>query len=116
MLAALVGLTSLVKLSFEHRIFRHQAGEEPSAQTPLNKTARLLTNELGVVARVRILCGIGGGMVLPLLLVLDRAPGEAPVPGLALMAFVFCLAGELLERYLFFTAVAPVKMPGGVSA
>jgi hypothetical protein len=26
----------------------------------------------------------------------------------------FCFLGELLERYLFFTAVAPDRMPGSV--
>jgi hypothetical protein len=28
------------------------------------------------------------------------------------MLFVACLAGELLERYLFFAAVASPRMPG----
>ena len=39
-------------------------------------------------------------------------------PGLmamAVVAFLFCLAGELLERYLFFAAAPASKMPGGLS-
>jgi len=29
---------------------------------------------------------------------------------------VFSLPGELLERYLFFAAVIPLKMPGGIAS
>jgi hypothetical protein len=50
---------------------------------------------------------------------------NSPLPGQAVgsdmfltvtvgMLFVACLAGEVLERYLFFTAVAAPKMPGGL--
>ena len=46
---------------------------------------------------------------------LFRSDRAAPAL-LALMPLVLCLAGELLERYLFFTAVAPAKMPGGIAA
>ena len=35
--------------------------------------------------------------------------------GTALGMLVFLLSGELLERYLFFTAVIPPKMPGGIA-
>jgi hypothetical protein len=30
------------------------------------------------------------------------------------MLFISCLAGELLERSLFFTACAAPRMPGGI--
>jgi hypothetical protein len=53
---------------------------------------------------------------LPLPFALGISPDGTPGLCLALAAFVFCLTGELLERYLFFTAVAPVKMPGGLVA
>jgi DMSO reductase anchor subunit len=33
-----------------------------------------------------------------------------------LVAVLLLLAGEMFERFLFFTAVAPTKMPGGISA
>jgi DMSO reductase anchor subunit len=56
-------------------------------------------------------------MVLPVL-VLNALP-ESPLPDLMItvsmaVAWVACLAGELLERYLFFAAVAAPRMPGGV--
>jgi formate dehydrogenase iron-sulfur subunit len=115
LLVVMVWSASAVKLSFEHRIFQHLRFEEASAPTQLNRTAGLLAGELGIVARVRIFFGVAGGLVFPLLLGLDRAPGEAPASWLALAAFAFCVVGELLERYLFFTAVAPAKMPGGAA-
>ena len=34
----------------------------------------------------------------------------------ALAAAALCFAGELLERYLFFTAVAAPRMPGGIGS
>ena len=42
--------------------------------------------------------------------------GTSHTAGLAIGAFGLCLLGELLERYLFFTAVVSQKMPGGVTA
>ncbi|HEX4644058.1 MAG TPA: molybdopterin oxidoreductase, partial [Verrucomicrobiae bacterium] len=82
--------------------------------TPLNKTARLLESQLGKTARLRVGCGVLGGIIFPMLVMVNRAAGNAPGPLLALAALVLCLAGELLERYLFFRAVAPSKMPGSV--
>jgi hypothetical protein len=32
----------------------------------------------------------------------------------AAVLFAACLAGEILERYLFFAAVAGPRMPGGL--
>jgi len=84
--------------------------------TPLNKTARLLDGELGVAARVRIAFGVVGGLLLPVLILLNHTNGFESGARLAPAALVLCLAGELLERYLFFSAVTPVKMPGGVAA
>ena len=79
--------------------------------TSLNKTARLLTDELGLAARLRVACGIVGGLILPLMVAMNPS-----VSWLAIIALGLCVVGELLERYLFFTAVAPAKMPGGFAA
>jgi len=35
--------------------------------------------------------------------------------GLTVLGFVLCLAGELIERHLFFVAEVAPKMPGGRS-
>jgi hypothetical protein len=84
--------------------------------TPLNKTARLLADELGFAARSRVGCAILGGMILPLMLLLNHAAGGSMGAGVALIGLFFCIVAELLERYLFFTAVAPAKMPGNMTA
>ena len=103
----LVG-AAVLKLAFEHRIFRRLLDEETPGQNPLSKTARLLVGELGFFARTRIACGLIGGVLLPAMFLLT--PGMT----LAVTAFAFCVSGELLERYLFFTAVVTRKMPGGL--
>jgi Fe-S-cluster-containing dehydrogenase component/DMSO reductase anchor subunit len=108
-LLALLCVVTAAKLAFEQRIFRHLPDSDAQSLTSLNKTARLLVGEMGVAARARVACGIFGGLILPLLAVLIH-PGAK----LALATLALCLLGELLERYLFFTAVAPVKMPGGL--
>jgi formate dehydrogenase iron-sulfur subunit len=110
--AALLFVTTVFKLAFEHRIFRNLVDEETPAPTPLNKTARLLAGVLGLPARSRIGCGILGGVFLPMLLLSNHESGPGYANVAALIALAFCVAGELLERYLFFSAVAPEKMPG----
>ena len=116
-LVALLGLVTVFKLGLENRIFQHLVDEETlAAPSSLNKTARLLAGQLGLFARLRIPCGLVGGVFLPILLAVEFAPGDSHGRWLAFTAAAFCLAGELLERYLFFTAVAPAKMPGGLTA
>lgn len=112
--AVLLTLVTIAKLTFEHRIFRHLVDEETPAPTPLNKTARLLEGRLGKLTRLRITLGVTGGLLMPLLVVNATSTTFAAVAALAM--FGLCLSGELTERYLFFTAVAPAKMPGGVAA
>ena len=109
-LAASVLLVSLLKLAFEHRIFRYLADSDALTLTSLNKTARLMKDTLGAISRLRIALGILGGVLIPIVLLLD-----AELPSLAAASMGVCLCAELLERYLFFSAVAPVHMPGGVA-
>jgi DMSO reductase anchor subunit len=102
---------TVTKLSFEHRIFRYLVDENTPTLLPLNKTARLLVHKLGLVARFRVACGIFGGIVLPVWLIANQSGNNSGVAPVALVALLVCLAGELLERYLFFAAIAPAKMP-----
>jgi formate dehydrogenase iron-sulfur subunit len=102
------------KLLFESLIFVSLRQRQP---TPLRRTAQLMTGELGLVTMQRFFFGVIGGVMLPGLLLLENrvAPGGySPI-------FIVCsvvlivtvlLLGELLERYLFFTAVVAPKMPG----
>ena len=85
----------------------------------MKRSALLMLGELSAVTKSRFICGFAGGVVLPWMLI--SLHGQASVGNgrdwfLALAAvslFALTLIGELCERYLFFTAVVPPKMPGG---
>jgi Fe-S-cluster-containing dehydrogenase component/DMSO reductase anchor subunit len=84
--------------------------------TPLKRTAVLMTGELGLVTFQRYFTGLVGGVVLPWLL-LHQATSAAGgdwlyVVLINILTVAVAGAGELLERYLFFTAVVAPKMPG----
>ena len=103
------------KLLFEAALFRHLASR---STTSLKRTAWLMTGALSNVTMARFAAGLLGGLAMPGLLLLSRVPAP-PGQGqdlvfavLVAMLFVACLAGELLERYLFFAAVASPRMPG----
>jgi formate dehydrogenase iron-sulfur subunit len=109
-LIPLVMVAAIGKLAFEHRIYRRLLDDDTLGQEPLSKTAHLLVGELGLFARSRVVCGLVGGVLLPALCLLT--PGVS----LAVSAFALCVIGELLERYLFFTAVVTRKMPGAIAS
>ena len=68
----------------------------------------------------RFALGLLGGVMLPAMLAGEAATSSATVPdwcnssSLTGLLFAACLAGELLERYLFFAACAAPQMPGGI--
>ena len=89
---------SLFKLAFEQRIFRHLVNDRPriNAAQQDRTTAGRRTRVGSARARCVRRPGWNSSAVdLPL----------NPDSSLAIAAFAFCLFGELLERYLFFTAV-----------
>jgi formate dehydrogenase iron-sulfur subunit len=107
-IACALALASLAKLWFE-------AGDrrERDEFSTLGQTARLLRGPLKRVVGCRRFLGVTGGVVLPALAVVGtfgRDPGI--VASSTFLAFAAAAAGELLERFLFFTAVARPKMPG----
>jgi formate dehydrogenase iron-sulfur subunit len=102
-IVALLAVTMVVKLGWESSVLRHLRSPEDH---DLHKTAVLLTGSLAELARWRIIAGMLGGVFLPLVFALG-----APV-GFAVVGLPLIVVGELLERRLFFTAVAPPRMPG----
>ncbi len=110
--AALVAAT-LAKLAWEAAVLRHVRSR---AHTPLKRTALLLRGELGLVTGGRFFLGLAGGVVLPALLLLALQQPDGPhalFAGLIVVLMLLVLAvAEMLERYLFFTAVVAPKMPG----
>lgn len=102
---------SAIKLTFEASIFRYLLRRQNS---PLKRSALLMSGELSSVTLARFACGLLGGILMPLFLLNHQTQ---PVQNLTLsliviILFIACLAGELLERYLFFSAVAAPRMPG----
>ncbi len=94
----------IAKLWLETRVLRHLKDTDPN---PLQKAARLLTGPLRLLWRSRVAAGLLGGVAAPVFL------AAHPAPWGGWLVMILILAGELMERRLFFsTAVAP-RMPGG---
>lgn len=112
---AVVALASLLKIAFALLTFRHLRDPE---HTPMKRTARLAAGPLLRPTVARLGLGFIGGVLLPLLLLAGiRGHMTDPIAIAVLTGAVFAmtLAAELLERYLFFTAVVAPKMPGGLA-
>jgi formate dehydrogenase iron-sulfur subunit len=100
-----------VKLGLEARMLRRLAESELIS---LQKTAFLLRGVLKRPAGLRRFLGLAGGLAMPSLAALAAAPAPPGGAGAAAtLALAALVAGELTERYLFFTAVVRPKMPGG---
>lgn len=104
-------VVTFTKLLFESAAFSHLKDLRTS---PLRRSAALMAGELFGATRRRFALGIAGGLLCPALLLLVPDAGEPLLWALAGLMLTFSLAGELHERYLFFTAVVSPKMPGGV--
>jgi formate dehydrogenase iron-sulfur subunit len=108
-------LLSLVKLASEAAIFRHLLFHR---MTPLRRSAMLMTGDLSSVTLARFALGILGGVVMPALLANQGSDsggaGQIQFVILTGVLFAACVAGELLERYMFFAACAAPQMPGGI--
>jgi Fe-S-cluster-containing dehydrogenase component/DMSO reductase anchor subunit len=107
---------ALAKLAWEAAIFRHLWIRN---MTPLKRSALLMTGELSNVAIARFALGLLGGVILPTLLAGETATLSAAADSAQFVIFTgfmfaTCLAGEFLERYLFFSACAAPQMPGGI--
>ncbi len=95
---------SAAKLAWE---WVSMTSSSKTKSSELLKSAVLMRGPLRHVTGARFLCGLCGGVVLPLGFL-----AEPINPMIPLLALGFCVAGEIQERVLFFTAVAPAKMPG----
>lgn len=109
-------VVSLAKLAWEASIFRHLLMRR---NTPLRRSALLLSRDLSSLALVRFALGLLGGVLMPALLFGQFAQtsggaGQVQFVLTAGLLFLACLAGELVERYLFFAACAAPRMPGGI--
>jgi Fe-S-cluster-containing dehydrogenase component len=90
-LGVVAAIALAAKVAWEASVLRHRGVDD------LGKTATLLRGELRRGAQTRVALGLLGAAV---------------AVWLPLMALPLLVAGELAERRLFFTAVAPPRMPG----
>ena len=106
-LAGVLAGAASVKLLWEIAFFRHLRDKQ---QSELKRTALLMRGELAQYTLARFLAGGVGGVFLPLLLRENASVPAARV--LAAASLVLLLAGEFLERTLFFAAITSPRMPG----
>ncbi|HEY3395303.1 MAG TPA: DmsC/YnfH family molybdoenzyme membrane anchor subunit [Lacipirellulaceae bacterium] len=112
---ALVAM-SMSKLAWEAAIFRHLWLRK---MTPLKRSAVLMTGDLSNATLARFASGLLGGVILPTIFAGEAgslANNAELIQFVVLTGLLFaaCLAGELLERFLFFAACATPQMPGGI--
>jgi len=99
----------LLKLAAEATTFVHLKSRR---YTTLKRRAVLMARDLGRHTAWRYTCGIVGGVLLPLSAFGLAGNGLVAV---TVIAFALTLAGELLERHLFFAAAPAPRMPGAPS-
>ena len=107
LLCGFLAIAMTVKLLWELTVFTYLKDRE---WTDMKRTALLMLGALKLATIPRFICGAIGGVVLPALVAFNLLP-----PVFALGILPFSLSGELLERYLFFAAAIPHKMPGGIA-
>ncbi|MBI3417678.1 MAG: dimethyl sulfoxide reductase anchor subunit [Verrucomicrobia bacterium] len=102
--AALIAIT-MTKLAVEVSVLKH-ADSDANIWTQLRRTAVLQRGVLRSVLATRLLLALAGGVLLPFIAIVNNT-----TPTLAFVTTTLCLFGEIAERQLFFTSVAPDKMP-----
>ena len=108
LLCGFIAAATTAKLLWELTLFTHLNDAE---WTNTKRTATLMSRELKRVTISRFASGTFGGVVLPVVGLLGTLNA-----GIAAGILALSLLGEMLERYLFFTAVIPPKMPGGIAS
>lgn len=116
-LIAVLMATALVKLAAEALVLRHLTGLR---HTVGKRVALVMTRDLHGATLARFVCGGVGGIVIPglALTVLPSSVAgvgfSAGMRAAGVASLVLLLVGELLERYLFFKAAPPSRMPGSL--
>ncbi len=104
-----VVIALIAKLALEFEIF---TSLKPGGHFELRRSALLLTGHFRKLSITRLAFGVSGGLVVPALVLAGLLPMN---PFTGLVATSLLMAGEVCERVLFFAAVAPDKMPGGIT-
>ena len=104
-----LAILSVVKMLVEASLFSHLRQDQ---MTSLKKTATLMVQHLRKWTVQRFVYGTLGGIVMPVLLL--AVSRYLTVPEILVWVWgmlAISIAGEMMERYLFFRAVIPLKMP-----
>jgi len=102
-------VVAILKLAFEASVLLQYRNRR---HTVLKRVATLMLGDLSLATRWRFGCTILGGVALPIIL-----QNEAFMHSLRIACVLLLLllvAGETLERYLFFRAAPASRMPGGI--
>jgi formate dehydrogenase iron-sulfur subunit len=110
--ATLASLLTASGVAAELLLLRHRRDR---GADELGRTARLLAGPSRRLVTIRLGLLVAGGALAPwlvvrMLTVEPTSPTAAAVT--ALLGFLMVAAAELLERWRFFTASAPARMPG----
>ena len=98
-------IVSLLKLVFETGFLLVHARKNDRSSN--KRSALVMTRACSRTLTWRFMLGAIGGFIIPVL-----SLGFAIPFSFRLIALGLCLAGEVLERVLFFEAVTPERMPG----
>jgi len=111
MFCKVIGVATGIKLLLESSMLYFFDKENI---TFINKTALLMLRQLKTFTLWRFACSLVGGILLPILFIqMSSNPDPRALLICVTLIFGLTVAGELLERYLFFRAAVPLKMPGG---
>ena len=110
----LLPIVVFLKLVFEVEILTHLKKND----NYLHRTALLLTGPLKKSFVLRNVLGLVGGIAIPVMLVVIKHNVPVSFTDTAVLLLLttsafLVLAGEFLERILYFSAVVAPKMPGG---
>ncbi len=106
-LSGLLIAATVAKLLYEARFLVHLNDE---TLTSLKKSALLMQRTLLQATQTRFISAIFGGVLLPLTLWGSISTTDRLV--FSGMLFLLTVAGEALERYLFFSCAVAPRMPG----
>lgn len=113
--AVTLAATVAVELALQGAFLRHRRPGAAARGPELHRSALLLTGALGRLTWIRFLTGGAGGLVAPLVAAALWTAGHSlAAPLAALLGLVTLIAGELVERWQFFRASSPPRMPGGL--
>jgi formate dehydrogenase iron-sulfur subunit len=111
-LAAGLTLATSAGWTAELLLLRHRHGSPDGA---LTRTARLMSRPLRGLLVLRLALLTAGGVVAPWLawtMLTQGVTSATAAAACAVVGLVALVVSELLERWRFFTAVAPRRMPG----